>query len=375
MTTAGAARVRDVGEQEPQGLERLAEFLRETAWPKAKDARVTDIYRTSGGASWETFIVTVALRSATDEWTEKVAIKRAPDFGPMAPYDIRKDIAIFTALGDSDVPVPRLLGATDDRSVFERPFTVTAFIEGESDDITKVERWPVWQQHREELGNAIVDVAAALNRFRWQSTDVASVMGPRGNASDRVRWMIGRYLDPLLERSKLGNIPQVFCRDVGLWLQEHVHELPEDELSIVHGDFRLGNFIWQGTHLAGVVDWERAMLGDPMSNLGFFCMPLSRRVRPEYMGKTLTFEAMVDRYERVNGLTVDLARLHYYMIFWQFFEGVNSTRSMTEVTLGASDARVASSGLLSPNLIARQTLALINAFDDGNHDVWPTPPE
>lgn len=357
----------------PDGHDRLAEFLRQSVYPDAKDVAITSITRPSGGASWETFIVTLRLRSATDEWTDRVVLKRAPDSGPMAPYEIGKDVAIFRALERSDVPAPRLLACTEDRSVFERPFTVTAFIEGESHDITKVERWPVWQEHRQELGFEIVDTAAALNRFRWQDTDVASVMGAPGSASARVAWMVGRYLDPLLERSRAAGLPQVFCRDVGMWLQENVHDMPEEELSIVHGDFRFGNFLWQGTKLVGVVDWERAMLGDPMSNLGFFCMPLSRRVRPELMGKALTFEDMVDRYERVNGLTVDRARLHYYMIFWQFFEAVNGTRSSTEMILGTSEARVASSGLLSPNLIARQTLALINQFDRGNHDVWPTP--
>ena len=138
----------------------LAEFLRESIYPQAKDATITSIIRPSGGASWETFIVTLELRSTTDDWTERVVIKRAPDTGPMAPYDIRKDVAIFRALEGSDVPAPRLLAYTEDRSVFERPFTVTAFIDGESDDITKIERWPVWQEHRQELGLTIVDTAA-----------------------------------------------------------------------------------------------------------------------------------------------------------------------------------------------------------------------
>ena len=81
-------------------------------------------------------------------------------------------------------------------------------------------------------------------------------MGAPGSAATRVSWMVRRYLDPLLERSRGGGLPQVFCRDVGMWLQENVHDMAEDELSIVHGDFRFGNFIWQGTKLAGVVDWD-----------------------------------------------------------------------------------------------------------------------
>jgi aminoglycoside phosphotransferase (APT) family kinase protein len=349
-------------------LRNLAEFLRSSIYPDASDVTVERIVRPSGGASWETFFLELAVRSGGEPRPERVVIKRAPATGPMAPYEIRKDVAIFQALADSDVPVPRLLAFTEDPSVFERPFTVTALIEGESHDITKVERWSVWQEERESLGYAIVDVAAALNRFRWQGTDVASVMGAEGSAARRVSWMVDRYLEPLLERSRAIDVPQIFCRDVGAWLKEKVHEIPEHELSVVHGDFRFGNFLFQGTKLVGVVDWERAMLGDPMSNLGFFCMPMSRRVRPDLMGKALLFEQMAERYEQVNRMPLDRPRLQYYMIFWQFFEGVNSARSNTEALLGNGGA-VSSSGLASSNLLMRQTLRLIEAYDSGHYDV------
>ena len=56
----------------------------------------------------------------------KVVIKRAPADGPLAPYSVVKDVTIFEALADSDVPAPVLLAWTDDPDVFERPFTVTA---------------------------------------------------------------------------------------------------------------------------------------------------------------------------------------------------------------------------------------------------------
>jgi len=32
---------------------------------------------------------------------------------------------------------------------------------------------------------------------------------------------------------------------------------------LVHGDFWPGNILWQQNQLAGVIDWEDAMLGEP----------------------------------------------------------------------------------------------------------------
>ena len=37
---------------------------------------------------------------------------------------------------------------------------------------------------------------------------------------------------------------------------------------LLHGDFWPGNLLWQGEKLAGVIDWEDAMLGDPLGDLG-----------------------------------------------------------------------------------------------------------
>ena len=180
--------------------------------------------------------------------------------------------------------------------------------------------------------------------------------------------MIDRYEGPLLDTSRRHSIPQPLCRDVGMWLKENVEDIAEERLALVHGDFRFGNFVFDGSRIVALVDWERAMLGDPMSNLGFLCMPMSRREHPELMGKAITFEGLVRRYQQRHGLELSLRRLQYYVVFWQFLEYVNSTRNVVETVLGGR-ADATSRGLLAPNLLARQTLRLIDSFDSGRHDV------
>src|SRR5690606_25666159 len=158
--------------------------------PDADRLDIVTITRPSGGASWETFMCDVRVRSGATERDERLVLKRAPETGPLAPYDVAKDVTIFSTLAASDAPVPELRTWTNDRSVFERPFTVTAFVEGESHDITKVERWPVWQSHREALGNEIIDTLAALQRFDWHGTDLPDVLGPRGSAAQRAAQIV-----------------------------------------------------------------------------------------------------------------------------------------------------------------------------------------
>ena len=38
--------------------------------------------------------------------------------------------------------------------------------------------------------------------------------------------------------------------------------------ALLHGDFWLGNLLWQDGALRGIIDWEDAMLGDPLADLG-----------------------------------------------------------------------------------------------------------
>jgi aminoglycoside phosphotransferase (APT) family kinase protein len=59
---------------------------------------------------------------------------------------------------------------------------------------------------------------------------------------------------------------------MGAWLTEH---LPADaETTIVHGDYKLDNAIFEPeppARLAVIVDWEMATLGAPLADLGVMC--------------------------------------------------------------------------------------------------------
>lgn len=46
------------------------------------------------------------------------------------------------------------------------------------------------------------------------------------------------------------------------------HSIKLHASALLHGDFWLGNLLWQGDQLCGVIDWEDAMLGDPLADLG-----------------------------------------------------------------------------------------------------------
>ena len=343
--------------------EGLSAFLHREVFESATALRIVEVARPVGGASWETFFVDLEVEGEGAARRTRVCLRRAPASGPMEPYEVSKDVTIFRALAKSDCPVPPLLAWTEDAAVFERPFSVTGFVEGEGPDITKVEQWSLWQEQREALGFEMLDTLAALHRFDWQGSGVESGLGPRGDARARMAGVVDRYLTPLLAEAVEARIGLPLWREIGAWLCDNAPDVPEADLVIVHGDYRFGNLLFQGTKVAAVLDWERAMLGPRMQDLGFLCMPLSRRRDPRLMAKVLPFDALARRYEEASGVPVDVGQVQYYAVLWQFLEGVNATRALVQTP----PAVVATGVLAQPNLVATQTLEIIENHEAGRY--------
>ncbi len=55
---------------------------------------------------------------------------------------------------------------------------------------------------------------------------------------------------------------------IGARLRAAAPQIALNGTVLLHGDFWLGNLLWRGEHLAAIIDWEDAMLGDPLADLG-----------------------------------------------------------------------------------------------------------
>jgi aminoglycoside phosphotransferase (APT) family kinase protein len=96
--------------------------------------------------------------------------------------------------------------------------------------------------------------------------------------------------------------------------------------TIVHGDYRLDNVIVnEHDHIAAVLDWEMATLGDPLTDLGLFTAyweglaelpdnPISGAVTPE--AGFPPAEEMIARYAARSG--AEVSNLDWYLAFAYF---------------------------------------------------------
>ncbi len=76
--------------------------------------------------------------------------------------------------------------------------------------------------------------------------------------------------DPLPFLDALGEVRPAL--ELGVrWLATH---RPTGSASaVVHGDYRMGNFLVGGDGLRGVLDWELAHIGDPAEDVGWLSAP------------------------------------------------------------------------------------------------------
>jgi aminoglycoside phosphotransferase (APT) family kinase protein len=91
---------------------------------------------------------------------------------------------------------------------------------------------------------------------------------------------------------------------------------PRDErVTLVHGDYRTGNYLVDRGELVGVLDWEFAAWGNPMSDIGWFFARCWRFGRDELRaGGVGHAEDFLTGYEATSGGRVDRSELHFWEV-------------------------------------------------------------
>ena len=112
------------------------------------------------------------------------------------------------------------------------------------------------------------------------------------------------------------------------WLSAH---LPPDDgqVSLCHGDFRLGNLMFHPTEprVVAVLDWELSTLGHPLADLGFCCMAWHTgaggvwrppRHRPRRAWRLPTEDDFVARYLAASRDPAPLLPFHMAFALYRF---------------------------------------------------------
>ena len=276
----------------PRVRERLQRFLADQS---LEDVEITDLRRFTVGFSWITFGFTGAWRERGTRVGRKLILRIGPPIGIFAPYKASPEFRTLRALVGSGVPVPAVHWFSDEVEAFGAPFFICDFIAGEAPIPWTHDGGPAFDEPtRRELSEQFVSALAALHRFQWNGTEVAGIGGStdvRRTAMQQVetwranlaRW--SRSREPMLEWA-------------AIWLRDHAPVAPR--ISVVHGDFRIGNFLVEAGRITAILDWELVQLGDPVEDLGSICMQ-AWRGRSPYMCHLFEREQLLERYNALTG--------------------------------------------------------------------------
>uniref|UniRef100_A0A8C6YHJ1 Acyl-CoA dehydrogenase family member 10 n=1 Tax=Naja naja TaxID=35670 RepID=A0A8C6YHJ1_NAJNA len=195
----------------------------------------------------------------------QLVLRKKPP-GKLLPsaHAVEREYRVLKALRDTGIPVPKVLALCEDSSVIGTPFYLMEYSPGR---IFKDPSLPELEPHQR------MEVYSAMNSVLCQihSVDIQTVgledYGKHGNYVQRqIQTWSKQY-----RATETHTIPAM--ERLLKWFPSH---LPASEqLSVVHGDFRLDNLIFHPEKLevVAVLDWELSTLGDPLCDVAYNCLP------------------------------------------------------------------------------------------------------
>lgn len=202
---------------------------------------------------------TYRIRAASGDY-----VMRRKPFGQLLPsaHAVDREYRLLSSLFPLGYPVPEPLALCDEPDVIGAIFYVMEFAKGRPyADGSLADFDP---KTRRRMYDQLVDVLADLHNIDPAAAGLES-FGKPGNYFERqvARWT-RQYRD-----SETDYIPE---------MERLIAFLPESlphqsRTSIVHGDYRIDNVVYDGDGtLTAVLDWELATLGDPLADFSYLAM-------------------------------------------------------------------------------------------------------
>lgn len=252
---------------------------------------VVDLRRLSGGASRETW----SFDLGGDDTRSPLILQRLRPGTVGGGPGMAGEAALMRAARRLGVPVPTVV-ADDDGRVLGAPGLVTVRLAGET-IARKLLRDAEFAEARERLVSQAGGALAAIHRI--PPDEVPSL--PDADQVHQLRTMAQGFAEPFP------------AFELALrWLD--ANRPPRPARTVVHGDFRLGNLLLDEAGLAGVLDWELAHLGDPVEDLGWFCVRAWRFGSPLPAGGMGSREELLASYRDAGGAEVDPAALRWWEV-------------------------------------------------------------
>lgn len=286
---------------------RLAAYIA-ARMPSAQQVSVADLSRISGGASRETYRFRLIWNEAGQARERRLILRRDPP-ASLIDTERRIEFEAYRAFRDSAVPVPEMLWLEEAEEALDHPFFIAEEICGFQASPQALFA-PPYVSTLAKLGERKWTILGEIAKADPTAVGLSGVMQAVTPAACADREL--SYWEKVLDEDQAEPLP--ITRAAIRWLRAHMPP-PAQKVSVVHGDFRTGNFLYDeagGIH--GVLDWEMAHLGDPLEDLGWSLNPVWS-FGTGLAGGLLPREQAIAVWERASGLKADPDALHWWELF------------------------------------------------------------
>jgi aminoglycoside phosphotransferase (APT) family kinase protein len=249
-------------------------------------------------------------------------VLRRPPFGSKvkSAHDMGREFRVLSKLHPAFSLAPEVLMYGDDESVLGAPFYLMEPIHGVIIRRTLPQGFPFTEEAARRLSESFIDNLARLHALDYAAIGLGDVGKPEGYLARQVRGWIERY-----SGSQTHDLPEV--ARISAWLRERMPA--SGAATLIHNDYKYDNVVLDPadiTRIIGVLDWEMATIGDPLTDLGTTLAYWVDAQDPEELQRmrwcpsndpgSLTRTQLLERYARTTGR--DVSRMVFYLAFARF---------------------------------------------------------
>lgn len=288
--------------------ERFAAYA-EARLPGARNARVATINRIHGGASRQTYSIDLAYEDATGPKVKGLILRRDP---PDSLIDTERRIefaALKSVFGHGGLPVPEVLFLETESEALGAPFFVMGRIEtGDPLNPFKIEDI---DPHRQVIGEQFFRHLGTIAALPVEGSALAQEIDvPAPEACWR------RELDYWANEIRSNARTPQPVAEAAIRHLERNPPPPAQRLSIVHGDYRSGNFLHDGEgEITALLDWEMAHIGDPFEDLAWATDMLWCGNDQERAAGFLLWPDAIALWQEASGCVFDPVAFEWWSLF------------------------------------------------------------
>jgi len=269
----------------------------------SRKVEITSMKSLTGGSIQENWRIECDFEGGVSPGPRRLVLRSDAPSVIAASLSRREEFKVLVAANDIGVNVPEPLWLCEDTEVIGRFFYIMRHVEGIALG-PKVVKDQSLGGDREMLGQTLGRELAKIHSIRPPVAELDFLEMPDAHPANNVVASLRQHLD---EMSEVRPVLEWGLR----WAELNIPA--RSEITLVHQDFRSGNYLIDGEGLNGILDWEFAAWGDPMSDLGWFCAECWRFSHPELeAGGISSRRAFYEGYESGSGSSIDKTAVFFW---------------------------------------------------------------